>query len=119
MWEAPCLSKLVDILCFHTETGDCVAIEVKLRDWRRALRQASVYQLLADRAYVALWDAHIGAVDQNAFRERGVGLITVSIDGNVRHIIDATVSERRMHNLSLRLVGTLFPEAASIGCLRL
>ena len=82
--------------------ADVVAVELKLRAWREALRQATAYQLAADRAYVALplrWaqEAHR---KRFAFEREGIGLLAVDPEGMVRTVLSAGPSPRRMPALT-------------------
>ena len=82
--------------------ADVVAVELKLRAWREAVRQATAYQLAADRAYVALplraaQRAHRGRF---AFEREGIGLLAVDPGGSVRTVIPAGPSPRQMPSLT-------------------
>lgn len=70
-----------------------LAIEAKLAKWRPALQQACAYLKYADKAYVALpYTATVrGRVPLEAFKESGVGLISVSERG-LREIVAAKKS---------------------------
>jgi len=71
----------VDIVYFEEkeagEVGAVVAVEAKLKDWKKALRQAYRNHLFADRVYVALPSAHASSAIKNIsqFRQTSVGLI--------------------------------------------
>lgn len=117
--EVPFLYKVADLFCFHEETGECIAIEVKVRNWREALTQALVYQMMADRVYVALCDEHLGPVDRELFTYKRVGLISVSTSGVVEIIIEAPESPRRIPHFVRRVVATAFPGMGSLACLML
>lgn len=79
------------------------AIEAKISKWKRALAQALVYQLCADKAYVAIDHRHVpnGNIIQ-LFHNFGVGII--SVDGEARTIIDARssayVNQRYAHEVA-------------------
>lgn len=61
-----------------------VAVELKLRDWRRAVAQAGRYRLFAERSYVALPAMRINDnVVAEAVRNR-VGVLAVGTDRSVR-----------------------------------
>jgi len=84
---------------------DVIAVELKLRAWREALRQAMSYELGADRAFVALplrgaQEAHRGRF---AFEREGVGLLAVDPEDRVRTVIPAGPSPRRLPALTERL----------------
>ncbi len=73
-----------------------VAVELKLRDWREALRQAMAYQLAADRTWVAMPLAAASAAYRQRWRfeAEGIGLLAVDDLGNVRVPIPAGSSPR-------------------------
>jgi len=88
---------------------EVVAVELKLHAWREALRQATGYQLGADRAYVALplaraQEAHR---DRFSFEREGIGLLAVDGEGKVRTVLPAGPSPRRMPALTDGLRGNL------------
>ena len=81
---------------------DIVAVELKLWAWREALRQATAYQLAADRAYVALPlpRAQEAQRARFAFEREGIGLLAVDTAGKVRTVIPAEPSPRRVPSLT-------------------
>ncbi len=108
--EVPFLLKVADIFSFNQESGECIAVEVKIRDWRRALKQALVYQLVADKVYIALLDEHIPAVVHDSLLEHSIGLISINTDGTVRIVLEASVSNKRLPYLTSQAVATAFPD---------
>lgn len=60
-----------------------IAIEAKLKNWRRALMQAYRYKWFADYSYVVLDHAHINPAlkNINMFEKYNIGLISVTLDG--------------------------------------
>lgn len=76
--------------------GETVAaVELKLRDWRAALRQATAYQLGAEYAWVAmpLAAAAIALRYRDRFEREGVGLLGV-VGTECRTLIEARPSPR-------------------------
>lgn len=60
--------------------GEVVAIEVKRRDWRRAVFQAVLNRYCADRSFIALWATQVtNDVLQEASR-RSLGVLSVAPD---------------------------------------
>ncbi len=92
--EVPIVGRWADLV--GARADELVAVELKLRDWREALRQATAYQVGADRAWVAM----PLAAASRAYRERwrfvaeGVGLLAVDDQGGVRVPIAAGASPR-------------------------
>lgn len=55
-----------------------VAIEVKVRDWPGALRQARSNLYVADYSYAAIWHKTIPRVDTGLFGALGIGVLEVA-----------------------------------------
>ncbi len=64
---------------------DSIAIEAKLKNWKRALNQAYRYKWFASTSYVVLDEKHIsGAVlNIDLFKKMNVGLACINKKGNV------------------------------------
>jgi hypothetical protein len=66
--------------------GCLFGFEIKIHDWRRALRQLRAYQLCCDRAFLV----KLGAASDDLIRqcaEAGVGLYVMNdVDGQTRRI---------------------------------
>jgi hypothetical protein len=65
---------------------ELISVELKWRDWARALRQAYVNQIWCDRSYVAMPEKHL-PVNLTPFHTNGVGLIAVN--GNARVVVES------------------------------
>jgi hypothetical protein len=76
-------------------TKTSYAVELKLTDWRKALKQAAIYQLCSDFCYVALPSRTIACVDPEPFKESGVGLLSVREDNSVTIIFEASKSREK------------------------
>lgn len=76
MAEIPYGMKRIDLAGISSDLT-VIAIELKVENWRQALWQASVYQLCADLAYVAIREEYTHRVDQSYLGELGIGLISV------------------------------------------
>lgn len=71
--------------------NDIYAIEAKIRDWKRALYQATRYQDYANQSWVLLDHHYSNPAIQNKeeFRRRGVGLMTINQNGNLITFVNA------------------------------
>lgn len=60
-----------------------VAIEAKVSDWKKGLKQAIRYKSFADKAYLAIYDSHSSSARKNieVFKTLNIGLIGVSETG--------------------------------------
>ncbi|MCH7545404.1 MAG: hypothetical protein IID30_03250 [Planctomycetes bacterium] len=72
--------KRVDLV-WLTARGDLVAVELKVRDWKRVLWQASINQLFADFSYVAVWHRALKFLDLMLLKQRGIGVIVIQENG--------------------------------------
>lgn len=68
-----------------------VAVELKLRDWRRAVAQAGRYRLFAERSYVAMPVARMTPGLQAEARRNRVGVLAVHTNGDVDEVEPAPV----------------------------
>ena len=102
--EVPILGRRADLI--GTSDTALVAIELKLRDWREALRQAVAYQLAADRVFVAmpLEGATTAYRERWRFQAERVGLLAVDDRGNVRIPVPASPSPRLLPYLRERIL---------------
>ena len=72
--------KRVDLVGL-TARGDLVAVELKVRAWKRVLWQASSNQLFADFSYVAVWHRTLTFLDLILLKQRGIGVIVIRENG--------------------------------------
>lgn len=92
----PCLSRCIDLLLVSDET--VLAIEFKLRDWRRALDQARDHLLAVDKAYVCLPPRKVSSEMEQAFVEANVGLLFFSVDEEAwpfKEVVPAPMSDAK------------------------
>lgn len=80
MLQAKLSRKRIDVLFVPHGDGRWIAVELKVRDWKKALWQAAVNTQLADISYIAVWEACVGAAleQESLFKHYGVGIIAVS-----------------------------------------
>lgn len=76
--ELPFYAHRIDLYGYSAATDCTVAVELKLRDWRRALEQALVYQLCSDYVFIAVPATTAARVDLQELRAHGIGLLSVS-----------------------------------------
>jgi hypothetical protein len=92
--EVPILGRRADLVGLRPDA--LAAVELKMRDWRRAFRQALSYQLGTDYAWIAM----PLAAASRAYRERWrfederIGLMAIDDRGGVRVPIAAVASPR-------------------------
>lgn len=78
-YEVPIGWRKIDLLVFQKEASRWTAVELKVRDWKKALSQAMVNHIVADRSYVALWHTSVpnALAKVSIFEHYRVGIIAV------------------------------------------
>jgi len=89
---------------FRPVVARAVAVELKLRDWPKALVQAERYRDFADAAWVVLGAAGARAA-YAACVERGVGLASLDADGAFRRVVAPRPRRPRRAEATALLVG--------------
>jgi hypothetical protein len=82
----------IDLYAYSEKARITLAVELKLRRWRDALRQALLYQLCADYAMIAIPASVIRSVEKDLLRIHGIGLIAVG-DGKCQQVLAPEHSE--------------------------
>jgi hypothetical protein len=113
-FEVPLHGRVADVVARRGQ--EVVAIELKLEDWREALAQAMHYQLAAHRAYVAmpLNTAVVPLRARSRLERQGVGLLAVHPLGEVRTLLEARESARRLPFLTQHTLRAWFPDAPPV-----
>ena len=88
------------------------AVELKLTDWRKALRQAAIYQLCSDFSYVALPARTLRQIDPEPFKASGIGVMIVRPDDSVGVIIEAAKSTEQRSYYSKKYLSLAHVESA-------
>ena len=104
--------KRIDIIYKTKESDDLTAIEVKIRDWKSALRQANLNKFAVSYSYVAIWREFAKPVMDNieSFAQLGVGVIVIDNDYSMSTLLKAytpsvSLSESYQLNLRSSLIG--------------
>ena len=91
-----------DIVAFKKES--VVAVELKLKNWKKAIIQAKNYQLGADYVYIAIplmKSFNILRKAQYKLEKEGIGLLIINEKTcKVSKLIDAEKSEKKMVTIS-------------------
>lgn len=84
---------------------DSLAIEAKLKDWRRALKQAYRYKWFANKSFVFLPLENIAIPKANIylFQQYNVGLAAVSIDKGIEVIFEPVKENPISNNMRIAL----------------
>jgi hypothetical protein len=84
-----------DIVAYDSRT--VIAVELKLRDWKKALIQARNYQLGAEYVYVAFpleKSYYVLKKVKSELEREGIGLLGVNDEQQVLQVIDAKKSQK-------------------------
>jgi len=82
----------IDLYGFSRRDNLTVAVELKLKDWRRAFQQTLIYQLCSDLVYVAVPYKTSLRVDTALLHAHGIGLVAVGDSGRCQEVLRATQS---------------------------
>lgn len=95
--EVPFNGRIADVIAL--KGGEVVGVELKLRDYRTAHRQALAYQVGCHRTFVALpIESAMLALrrHESAFQSSGAGLLAVRMPGGeVSEVLSAKHDEKR------------------------
>lgn len=87
-----------DLVAFKND--EVIAVELKLKDWKKAIVQAKNYQLGSDFVYIAvplLRSYNILRKAEHIFKKEGMGLLVVNEkDSRVAEIIKPKLSTRKI-----------------------
>jgi hypothetical protein len=95
--EIPYFYNVVDVFGIGTEGN--VAVEMKLRRWRKAIKQARVYQLFAHKVYISMPIEYASRPPRDLLLKLGIGLIAIEFTslrpliGNAILLLDAIDSQ--------------------------
>ena len=90
--------KRIDIVLNGKDDDELIAIEVKIKDWKTALRQANLNQFAVDKSYVALCSRYAAPALSNIsmFSAHGVGLIIIQPDCSYKVILSPRPSNEAL-----------------------
>ena len=92
-----------DIVAFKDD--EVIAIELKLKDWKKAVVQAKNYQLGADLVFLAVPLFRVYSILRKAehlLKKEGIGLLIIKEKNcEVRKIIDAKPSEKKTCSINI------------------
>lgn len=106
--EVPLHGRIADLVVAREH--ELIAVELKLQDWQEALRQAMHYQLAAHRSYIAMPLDHaiVPLRSRSRLERQGIGLLGVHALGDIRTLIEARESARRLPFLTEHTLDTWF-----------
>jgi hypothetical protein len=85
--EVKMLERKIDVIFFRN--NKICSVEIKVKNWKKALEQAIPCQLWSHYTYVAIWYKNMPN-DLSLFEKYGIGLI--SVKQSVQFIIEAVES---------------------------
>lgn len=83
----------IDLFGMNSESKKSIAIELKLRKWKRAIEQSLIYQLCSDLVFIALPPNGCKLVDREILEKHGIGMLCVSTENGVSQIVPAQTSK--------------------------
>jgi hypothetical protein len=77
--EVPIDDRRIDWI-FLNEVSEIIAVELKLKNWKRVLRQAMLNRFCSNKSYAAIWYEYAKNVKLDWFEKSGIGLLLVFED---------------------------------------
>ena len=96
--EVPIYRNRIDMVAY--DESILISIELKIKKWKRALKQASYYQLGSDFTFVAmpLYESYKAYWNKFRFEKKGVGILAVNPkDGTIRELLKAKESSCKVN----------------------
>lgn len=90
--EVPINQKRIDLYFIHKNYPKTIAVELKIRKWKQALRQAYQNVFYAQKSYVGLWHKFLNKKVVSEISSYGLGILEVNSD-NVK-LIEKPASRR-------------------------
>jgi len=76
---------------------EVIAIEAKLKDWKRGFIQANRYKAFADKAYLAIPKGVEHLVNKSLLKKHGIGLMVLDTTSNMKKIIIPAKKEKPLN----------------------
>jgi hypothetical protein len=76
--EFEILGKRVDVVAIDLTEKHIIAMELKIKDWKKGLKQCIANQLFSNEVYLAVWHEFAHRAPIKEFKEKGVGIMAVS-----------------------------------------
>ncbi len=74
--------KRIDVV--HYNEGKITCVEVKIKDWKNAIDQASKNNLFCDNSFIAIPKENSHNVDKDLLEKLNIGLISISENGFIK-----------------------------------
>lgn len=84
--EVPIDDRRIDWI-FVNEVSEIIAVELKIRNWKRVLKQAMSNRFCSNKSYAAIWYEYAKNVKLDWFEKSGIGLLLVFED-RVEEVIE-------------------------------
>ena len=78
--EIPSGRKKIDLIFTDDDLTELIAVELKIRDWKKVFFQCLYNQFNSNWCYAALWHETVPKIDKKIFKQYGIGIIIVDDD---------------------------------------
>ncbi|WP_455392991.1 hypothetical protein [[Eubacterium] cellulosolvens] len=107
-FEIPIHRNRIDLIAYNSK--QMIAVELKLRNWHRALRQAAYYQLGADLSYIAMpfYESIEVYKRKIQLEKEGVGLFGILLNkSEVRELVKPKISQKKIDYIERGIYTTI------------
>jgi len=122
-YEVPLLGssrKIIDVVCLsknymNTNNPELIAIEAKIKDWRKVIKQAFTRLFVADKVYIALYEYNIpnNFLSNPVINSSNIGVI--SVNGRAKIIKESGRSQFTMQNRKRKLIASMIGNFKMLG----
>ena len=82
----------IDLFAYSNSSLETISVELKLRNWKKALQQALIYQLCSDYVYIGIPKSFLQLQTIEKMKQFGVGIIAVYPSGYCKTILKSQKS---------------------------
>ena len=87
--EVSFYDRKIDIVAQNKSNNEVTAIELKMKEWKKAMQQAFIYSTVADYVYVAMPAAKTKLIDVGKYMELGIGVLAIFDSEEVEVLLPA------------------------------
>ena len=103
--EVPMDNRRIDWVFYDKQLTEIIAVELKLKDWKKALKQALYNTFCSHKSYVAIWYKYSINIQLDWFKQSGVGVLRVD-ENKTEEILKPIEIEKHVITESMKKIIT-------------
>ena len=101
--EVPIGNRRIDWIFYDEKESEIIAVELKLKNWKKVLKQALTNTFCSHKSYAAVWYKHSNNIQLDWFKQSGIGLLLVYENG-IEEILQPVESEKYIITESMKKI---------------